>query len=48
MACPSCGCKETYQYDGDDDCGAGDDRLERCTACGNVFDVEDHTPEDEE
>ena len=46
MACPACGCKETYQYDGwcdhSDDC----DGMERCAACGVIFDVEDHAPED--
>lgn len=48
MACPACGCKTTYQYDDGDDCGMTDDSLERCAACGTVFDIEDHTPEDDE
>lgn len=49
MACPKCGCKVVYQYDdGADDCGPGDDSLERCAACGHVFDVEDHAQEDDE
>lgn len=50
MACPKCGCKVTYQYDGGagyDDCSEFDDRLERCAACGDVFDIEDSTDEDE-
>lgn len=50
MACPKCGCKETYQFDGcdDDGCALGsDDRIERCAACGHVFDIEDHTYEDD-
>jgi hypothetical protein len=42
MACPKCGCKTTYQYDDSDD-----ERMERCAACGEVFDVEDHTDEEE-
>lgn len=47
MACPKCGCKVTYQYDDGDDCGASDERLERCAACGEVFDIEDGADEDE-
>lgn len=46
MARPNCGCKVCYQYDDQDD--PEDDRLERCSACGHIFDIEDHTPEDEE
>lgn len=46
MACPACGCKVCYQYD-DEDFGVGDDRLERCAACGHVFDVEDHADEED-
>lgn len=48
MACPKCGCKTTYQYDDGDDCGMADDRLERCAACGAVFDVEDHAEEEDD
>lgn len=50
MACPSCGCKETYQYDGlSDDAGCcADDRMERCAACGAIFAIEDHADEDED
>lgn len=48
MACPKCGCKTTYQYDNGDDFGQSDDRLERCAACGHVFDVEDHADEEED
>lgn len=47
MACPACGCKTTYTYDDEDYGPAGGD-YERCAACGTLFDVEDHTPEDEE
>lgn len=47
MACPACGCKETYQYN-DVEFGADDEGLERCAACGVVFDVEDHAPEDDD
>jgi uncharacterized Zn finger protein len=45
MACPSCGCKTTYQYDDED---APDDSWERCAACGVVFHLDDHAPEDDE
>lgn len=49
MACPTCGCKTTYQYDGAGEChGSSDEGLERCAACGHIFDIEDHTPEDED
>jgi hypothetical protein len=47
MACPKCGCKVSYQYDNGDDCGPTDDRLERCAACGEVFDLDDHTNEED-
>lgn len=47
MSCPRCGCKVCYEYN-DDDMGLGDDRLERCAACGEIFDIEDHAPEDDE
>jgi hypothetical protein len=47
MACPKCGCKVHYQYC-DDDFGPDDERLERCAACGEVFDIEDSPDEDEE
>lgn len=47
MACPKCGCKVCYQYD-DEDMGLGDDRLERCASCGEIFDIDDHAPEDDE
>jgi hypothetical protein len=43
MACPTCGCKVSYQFDDLED--EGDDRLERCAACGEVFDLDDHAPE---
>ena len=46
MACPKCGCKVAYQFDDEDD--PGDDRLQRCAACGEVFDLDDHAPEDDE
>lgn len=48
MACPKCGCKTTYHYDASDDHGMEDPReLERCAACGDIFNVEDHADEDE-
>ena len=45
MACPKCGCFVTYQHDDDD---AIDARLERCAACGEIFDIEDSTPDDDD
>lgn len=49
MACPKCGCKTTYQCNDADATFAGDDeQLERCAACGEVFDIEDHADEDDE
>jgi len=40
MACPECGCKETYQY--------GDSEIfERCQNCGKIFDA-DHEGVDED
>lgn len=51
MACPKCGCKLSYPYTSDlaDDCDDFDDgRLERCAACREVFDLDDHAPEDDE
>ena len=48
MACQQCGCKTTYCYDEGDDMTGGDERLERCAACGAVFDIEDSAPEDED
>ncbi len=47
MACPKCGCKTTYQYNGAD-FGPDDERLERCAACRHVFDVEDHADEEDD
>lgn len=50
MACPACGCKTTYTYGHEQgwDYEADDDRLERCAACGHIFDIEDHADEDDE
>ncbi len=45
MACPRCGCKETYHYDDED---APDDNWERCAACGVIFDIEDHADEEDD
>lgn len=47
MACPKCGCKETYEYVEDDVLGLPDDH-ERCAACGHIFYFEDHADEDDE
>lgn len=48
MACPKCGCKTTYQYDAGFDGEPATDWLERCAACGEVFDVEDHAEEEDD
>lgn len=50
MACPKCGCKETYQFDdhGEDVWLAEDSPLERCAACSVVFYTDDHLPEDDD
>lgn len=50
MACPACGCKETYGfYDEEDDFRTvPDPGYERCAACGAIFDIEDHAPEDDD
>lgn len=47
MACPSCGCKLTYQYCHDNgmDVGIDDYERDRCSACNAVFYVDDHLPE---
>lgn len=45
MACPKCGCKTVYQFDDEDD--PQDDRMQRCAACGEVFDIDDHAEEDD-
>lgn len=48
MVCPKCGCKVTYQYDAEEPPEQGDDNLERCAACGNIFDIEESEPEDDD
>ena len=48
MACPKCGCKETYQFDEGDDLSLSDDFWEHCAACGHIFDVEDSLSEDDD
>ncbi len=50
MACPKCGCKTTYPYGHDDstDHEFDDTQRDRCAACGHVFWIEDHLPEDED
>jgi len=47
MACPNCGCKETYSYIEDDVIGLPDDQ-ERCAACGHIFYFEDHAEEEDD
>ena len=46
MACPNCLCIEVYVYDDEDE--PSDDRLQRCTACGLIFDLDDHIEENNE
>lgn len=49
MACPNCRCRTTYQFDDSDQHNPmADDRLERCAACGAIFDIDDHIPEDDD
>jgi predicted nucleic acid-binding Zn ribbon protein len=40
MACPNCGCQVTYRYDNEDSIITMIEHLERCAACGEIFDVE--------
>lgn len=47
MACPACGCNETYQYNDGEDYDLGDELI-RCAACGAIFELEDETPEVDE
>lgn len=47
MACPKCGCKVHYQFN-EADCGPDDERLERCAACGAVFDIEDAADDEDD
>lgn len=46
MACLKCGCRERYQFDDEDD--PQDDLLQRCAACGEVFDFDEHADEDDD
>lgn len=48
MACPACGCKETYQYNDWDDFATSDEDTQRCAACGAIFPLEDELPEDDD
>lgn len=49
MACPKCGCKVHYQYcDGDAYATADDEDLERCAACGEIFDIHDLEPNEDD
>ncbi len=48
MACPKCGCKETYQHnDSDEEFGTDAEDMQICSACGSVFYLEDELPEDD-
>ncbi len=46
MACPKCGCKVHYEFD-DEDYGY-DERMQRCAACGEVFDLDDAAEDDDD
>ena len=46
MRCGMCGCKTVYQFDDEED--PQDDRLQHCTACGEVFALDDHAEEDDD
>ncbi len=48
MACPSCGCKVHYQFNSEDPFQGDDERLERCAACGAVFDIEDAADDEDD
>lgn len=47
MACPACGCKETYKYNDGEDYDLGDELI-RCAACGAIFEPDDEVPEYDE
>ncbi len=47
MACPACGCKETYQYNDGEDYDLGDELI-RCAACGAIFELDDEAPEEDD
>lgn len=46
MACPKCGCKTVYQFDNEED--PQDDQLQRCAACGEVFDLDGYVEEEDD
>jgi hypothetical protein len=48
MACPNCGCKVHYQFNTEEGFGGDDERLERCAACGAVFDIEDAADDEDD
>jgi hypothetical protein len=48
MACPECGCKVTYQYDDSFDGFDSTEDMERCSACGHIFWIEESLPEDDD
>ena len=45
MACPKCGCKVHYEFDDED---GYDERMQRCAACGEVFDLDDAADDDDD
>lgn len=48
MACPACGCKVHYQFNSEEGFAGDDERLERCAACGAVFDIEDAADDEDD
>lgn len=48
MACPECECKVTYQYDDSWDGSDSTEDMERCSACGHIFWIEEGLPEDDD
>lgn len=48
MACPLCGCRETYEYDDPEEADYGHGDLQRCAACGSVFSIDDELTEDDD
>jgi hypothetical protein len=48
MACPDCGCKVHYQFNSEEGFAGDDERLERCAACGAVFDIEDAADDEDD
>lgn len=51
MACPKCECNVHYEYDDHEaafDLGSAVGYLQRCAACGELFDIEDAAEDDDD